>query len=970
FPGWMVNSEGSVFITTVNDNAVGIYTCTAYNSYGTMGQSEPTLVVLKDPPAFRVTPRAEYLQEVGRELIVPCEGKGDPAPNITWSKIGPTPRSPYSVLENGSLLLQPLSKDHHGGWECLATNHVATVRVGTVVMALGTSPHAVTSVSVSAEMNRANVSWEPGFDGGFSQKFTVWVKQASRGKHEWASLPVPTSKDNLLVTGLLAATSYQFSVLPQNKLGSGPFSEIVSVRTQALPTEAPLVVVTLPTLDPPALLSANRTDRGVLLRWSPPEAPAVPVTGYVLQARRDQGQWVILSSDLGANQSDMLVQGLLRDSSYDLRLMSRSNKILSVPSESVNVSTAGMEMYPIRASFLEFVPQPLLAGVLGGVCFLFMAIVLALVTACFMSQRRQKRRAKRRHDLHSAFQKSSSPEARRPPRSPDSILKLKLCPTLPFFPSASASQSNRSTFDKGSRGEYQDQRKQLLSNSSPPPHYTLFESHLGCQAPSSSTGLESICRGPDGRFLVQPLPEGSSPPGNDSLKNVIVQSNGGASGTGSNRTSFRDSPKSSILSSEKEERKDSPLTVDVPELSRPPSSPGRVKAIARNFSRHGCFYSDDELGSEALLERASFYSDNSEKRTSGSMRRHCLPANADDLLPSLGRRALGLDRNADKQPSHSCYQPMERESQLTDAGSTLVSRLDSELEEDSMAKCLKLSKERQEMEEQLKAYTAHQRTTGQTSGEPQSSQGDVSGSEEDPVWKLQDVTLRQKHRPTCQTNRVSDFRKACYFGSTSSPMDRLPSSQIQWDISPVTSATNIVPVRSPRDTPTRRPYPNTHGVTHDITEDSRVGESSHSPVTQNTSLPMLSPSAVASESSPLLCLGTPQRGRSQSPDRKAELCQRRSLADEGWMNQRPGEVRSRTPQAYGREHWDATHRASPADREGPEGTLSRNPLRDTVFRNHLQDTVFRNHLKDIMSRNHRNDTVSRNHLRDTLSRNH
>lgn len=55
-----------------------------------------------------------------------------------------------------------------------------------------------------------------------------------------------------------------------------------------------------------------------------------------------------------------------------------------------------MEMYPIRASFLEFVPLPLLAGVIGGVCFLFMAIVLALVTACFMSQRRQKRR-KRRH---------------------------------------------------------------------------------------------------------------------------------------------------------------------------------------------------------------------------------------------------------------------------------------------------------------------------------------------------------------------------------------------------------------------------------------------------------------------------------------------------------------------------------------------------------------------------------------------
>lgn len=47
FPGWMVNSEGSIFITTVNDNAVGVYTCTAFNSYGTMGQSEPTQVLLQ-----------------------------------------------------------------------------------------------------------------------------------------------------------------------------------------------------------------------------------------------------------------------------------------------------------------------------------------------------------------------------------------------------------------------------------------------------------------------------------------------------------------------------------------------------------------------------------------------------------------------------------------------------------------------------------------------------------------------------------------------------------------------------------------------------------------------------------------------------------------------------------------------------------------------------------------------------------
>lgn len=119
------------------------------------------------------------------------------------SQIGPSPRSQYTELANGSLLLKPLSKDHHGGWECLATNRVATVGAGTVVMVLGewrappqkkrfvirekkttkqnnliclsgTSPHAVSSVNVTTEMNQANVSWVPGFDGGYTQKFTVW----------------------------------------------------------------------------------------------------------------------------------------------------------------------------------------------------------------------------------------------------------------------------------------------------------------------------------------------------------------------------------------------------------------------------------------------------------------------------------------------------------------------------------------------------------------------------------------------------------------------------------------------------------------------------------------------------------------------------------------------------------------------------------------------------------------------------
>lgn len=79
-----------------------------------------------------------------------------------------------------------------------------------------------------------------------------------------------------------------------------------------MPTEAPTDDTTVLAPDPPLLLSANRTGQGVVLQWLPPETLSSPLTGYVLQARKDQGQWVILSSNISANQSELLVQGLLR----------------------------------------------------------------------------------------------------------------------------------------------------------------------------------------------------------------------------------------------------------------------------------------------------------------------------------------------------------------------------------------------------------------------------------------------------------------------------------------------------------------------------------------------------------------------------------------------------------------------------------------------------------------------------------
>lgn len=60
------------------------------------------------------------------------------------------------------------------------------------------------------------------------------------------------------------------------------------------------------------------------------------------------------------------------------------------------VLLTGMEIYPLGSSFLEVLPQPLLAGLLAGLCFLIVAIILSLMTACYMNYRRARRQRKRR----------------------------------------------------------------------------------------------------------------------------------------------------------------------------------------------------------------------------------------------------------------------------------------------------------------------------------------------------------------------------------------------------------------------------------------------------------------------------------------------------------------------------------------------------------------------------------------------
>ncbi|XP_004613828.2 protein turtle homolog A isoform X2 [Sorex araneus] len=487
FPGWSQDPEGSLVVMVGNEDALGEYSCTPYNRLGTAGPSAITRVLLKAPPAFTERPLEEYFQEVGRELLIPCSARGDPPPAVTWAKVGRGMQA--HVDGNNSLILRPLTKEANGLWECSASNAVARVTVSTTIYVLGTSPHAVTNVSVSPVPRGANVSWEPGFDGGSPQRFSVWYTQLARrperAHHDWVSLAVPVGTAHLLVGGLQPHAPYQFSVLAQNQRGSGPFSEIVLAVPAGLPATPtaprPPPTAALQPLSPPRRLVATRTPRGVLLHWEPPEQVPERLDGYILEGRPGSQGWEVLDPAVVGTDRQLLVPGLIKDVLYEFRLMALAGGHVSGPSNTANVSTSGLEVYPSRTQLPGLLPQPVLAGVLGGVLFLTVAVLVSTLAACLMNRRRAARHHRKRlrqgPPLIFSPPRKAAAHSDPHPATPDSVTKLKL--------QASPVPSLRQSLLWG----------ESPGAPSPAPDPPPSRGHLP---------LEPISRGPDGRFVMAP----------------------------------------------------------------------------------------------------------------------------------------------------------------------------------------------------------------------------------------------------------------------------------------------------------------------------------------------------------------------------------------------------------------------------------------------------------------------------------
>ncbi|XP_064471157.1 protein turtle-like isoform X2 [Ornithodoros turicata] len=407
-------SNGSLFFQRVSYEHQGRYLCSPFNIHSTGGSSQVMEVLVREPPLFSVKPKELYQQPRNTEVTMPCEGKGHPPPTVSWRRVDAKklPKNRHSI-NKGKLTIKSLQKEDHGRYECVLQNDVATLVTSTLLLVESTTPHAPTNVSVNTSAFAATVSWLPGYDGGHAQTYVLWYRLVGQGDSEWRTIRVyPDNAITLTIHNLQPESQYEFQVLSRNAFGDGLYSEIVRANTtkwtylegayptdaygstyiptvNRTPTDVPTTVPPPSTVGPkpaaPRNVTVRETPAGVLVTWQPPPNTSVPIAFYCVEYRSPDKPWARSTNIMMGNE--YTITDLPEGTKFYIRVSSFSitSAFESSPESLLVLAERGPKYKR---------DQAIISGVVGGVLFFIVAIILS-VCAVKICNKRKRRKAEK-----------------------------------------------------------------------------------------------------------------------------------------------------------------------------------------------------------------------------------------------------------------------------------------------------------------------------------------------------------------------------------------------------------------------------------------------------------------------------------------------------------------------------------------------------------------------------------------------
>ncbi|CAM1297979.1 IGSF9B (predicted) [Pycnogonum litorale] len=385
---------GILHFKKVRKEHAGRYTCKPYNAYGSAGASGIIRVYVRDPPFFTRKPDPKYQRLVNGEVKFVCAGNGIPKPKVFWRRAnGRSLPKPRIIIRGGNLTLKGLKKEDYGHYECVIQNEVATLVTSTLLLVESTTPHAPKNLTVIPGTFSAKLSWLPAYNGGFPQRYLIWYQE--EGQNRWKELEVPESRTEIELHDLKQYTTYRFRIQSRNEKGDSMYSPVIRATTKyeelwsILPTEMIGALNTTigvgHSLRPRNLTLESHSVTGVVLAWLHPEKPVVSVRYYSIEYSRKPavGLWLEVVSQISALKTSYVLKDIEVERDYYFRVIAHYPSTKS-PSAPLKIKI----QEPTTPEKVMY--QTITAGIIGGILFFIVAIVLSVCIVKICNKKKLK----------------------------------------------------------------------------------------------------------------------------------------------------------------------------------------------------------------------------------------------------------------------------------------------------------------------------------------------------------------------------------------------------------------------------------------------------------------------------------------------------------------------------------------------------------------------------------------------------
>ncbi|KAL3885782.1 hypothetical protein ACJMK2_025820 [Sinanodonta woodiana] len=228
---------GMLIIEELAKGDSGKFTCVADNGVGSAVTAEVELLVRFSPEIDKNLANAKAASVPGLTGRLSCKAEGSPQVSFKWKKDGSeivATGEKYEIQEKVTdgvkyeniLLIKEVSDEDYGVYVCIVGNSKGNDSYEIVFDGTDKPDPPYNIRFVNATHDSITIAWDPGFDGGLVQAYTVRYKPVS-GSHGYVQIDViPPGSTLFTVRGLELGTEYEFTVKAFNTLGHSEYQPL------------------------------------------------------------------------------------------------------------------------------------------------------------------------------------------------------------------------------------------------------------------------------------------------------------------------------------------------------------------------------------------------------------------------------------------------------------------------------------------------------------------------------------------------------------------------------------------------------------------------------------------------------------------------------------------------------------------------------------------------------------------------